>query len=103
MVEGVGGFVLVHVATPLEVCGRRDRQGLSAKARAGLVPQFTGVSHPYEEPRDAEIVIDTQNEPPEEAVRQILEYLYERGFLDRVPSGLSEPADPDELLGAAPR
>jgi sulfate adenylyltransferase len=103
MVEGVGGFVLVHVATPLEVCEQRDRKGLYAKARAGLLPQFTGVSHPYEEPRDAEIVIDTQNEPPEEAVRQILEYLYERGFLDRVPFGLSEPADPDELLGAAPR
>jgi sulfate adenylyltransferase len=103
MVEGVGGFVLVHVATPLEVCEQRDRKGLYAKARAGLLPQFTGVSDPYEEPRDAEIVIDTQNEPPEEAVRQILEYLYERGFLDRVPPALSEPADPDQLLGAEPR
>ncbi|HJU87207.1 MAG TPA: bifunctional sulfate adenylyltransferase/adenylylsulfate kinase, partial [Gemmatimonadota bacterium] len=102
MFQGVGGFVLVHVATPLEVCEQRDRKGLYAKARAGLLPQFTGVSDPYEEPRDAEIVIDTQNQPPEEAVRQILKYLSERGFLDWVPSALSEPADPDELLGPEP-
>jgi len=79
------------------------RKGLYVKARAGLLPQFTGVSDPYEEPRDAEIVIDTHNEPPEEAARQILEYLYERGFLDRAAPALSEPADPDQLLGAEPR
>jgi sulfate adenylyltransferase len=103
MVEGVGGFVLVHVATPLEVCEQRDPKGLYAKARAGLLPQFTGVSDPYEEPRDAEVVIDTQNEPPEEVARQILEYLYECGFLDRVAPALSEPANPDQLPGAEPR
>ena len=59
MVEPGGGFVLVHVATPLEVCEARDRKGLYAKARAGLIPEFTGISDPYEEPTDAEIVIDT--------------------------------------------
>ena len=60
MVESVGAdFLLVHVATPLEECERRDRKGLYAKARAGLIPEFTGVSDPYEEPDDADLVIDT--------------------------------------------
>ena len=54
MVEDAGGeFVLVHVATPLEECERRDRKGLYAKARAGEIPEFTGISSPYEEPEDA--------------------------------------------------
>ena len=56
MVEAVGGdFLLVHVATPLEECERRDRKGLYAKARAGLIPEFTGISDPYEEPDDADL------------------------------------------------
>ena len=60
MVESVGAdFLLVHVATPLEECERRDRKGLYAKARAGLIPEFTGISDPYEEPDDADLVIDT--------------------------------------------
>ena len=60
MVEDAGGeFVLVHVATPLEECERRDRKGLYAKARAGEIPEFTGISSPYEEPTDAAVRIDT--------------------------------------------
>ena len=59
MVEAAGDFVLVHVSTPLEECERRDRKGLYAKARAGLIPEFTGISDPYEEPDDADLVIDT--------------------------------------------
>ena len=60
MVEEAGGhFVLVHVATPLEECERRDRKGLYAKARAGQIPDFTGISSPYEEPTDATVRIDT--------------------------------------------
>src|SRR6185295_20294248 len=58
-IEPTGGFVLVHAATPLDVCEQRDRKGLYAKARAGLVKEFTGISDPYEEPADAEVVIDT--------------------------------------------
>ena len=61
MIEPVGGFVLVHVATPLEVCEQRDRKGLYAKARAGIIKEFTGISDPYEAPRDAEVVIDTEH------------------------------------------
>src|SRR5690606_9142117 len=59
MIEPYGGFVLVYVATPLEECERRDRKGLYAKARAGILKQFTGISDPYEEPQDASLVLQT--------------------------------------------
>jgi sulfate adenylyltransferase len=71
-IEKLGGFVLVHISTPLEVCESRDRKGLYAKARAGIIPQFTGVSDPYEAPQDAELVIDTADLTPEESIQQIL-------------------------------
>lgn len=62
MVEHAGAdFVLVHVATPLEECERRDRKGLYARARAGEIPDFTGISSPYEQPDDADVVIDTSD------------------------------------------
>jgi sulfate adenylyltransferase len=81
MVEPVGGFVLVHVATPLEVCEERDRKGLYAKARAGLIPEFTGISDPYEEPDDAEVVIDSMLLSPDEAANQVVLCLEKLGFL----------------------
>lgn len=81
MIELAGGFVLVHVATPLEVCEQRDRKGLYAKARAGILPNFTGISDPYEPPSDAEVVIDTTQMSSEEAVQQILRYLEIEGYL----------------------
>ncbi len=76
-----GGFVLVHVATPLEICEKRDRKGLYAKARAGLVKGFTGISDPYEAPRDAEVVIDTTDMTPEEAAQEIVLHLERQGFI----------------------
>ena len=57
MVQPCGGFILVHVSTPLEVCEQRDRKGMYAKARAGIVKEFTGISDPYEVPADADVVI----------------------------------------------
>lgn len=84
MVVGHGGFVLVHVATPLAVCEQRDRKGLYAKARAGIIPEFTGVSDPYEIPEDAELEIDTTEMTPEEGVSTILRYLVDMGFLARM-------------------
>ncbi len=80
-VEDVGGFILVHVATPLEVCEERDRKGLYAKARAGIIPEFTGISDPYEEPADAELVIDTTELEPDEAANQIILYLERLGYV----------------------
>jgi sulfate adenylyltransferase len=81
MVEKGGGFVLVHVATPLEVCEGRDRKGLYAKARAGKLPNFTGVSDPYEVPNDAEVAIDTTRLTAEEAAEEILIHLERDGYL----------------------
>lgn len=81
MIEPFGSFVLVHVSTPLEVCERRDPKGLYAKARAGSIPSFTGISDPYEPPADAEIVLDTTKMRPEEGVRPILELLRKRELL----------------------
>ncbi|GIW50682.1 MAG: sulfate adenylyltransferase [Gemmatimonadales bacterium] len=81
MIEPHGGFVLVHVATPLEVCEQRDRKGLYAKARAGLIQEFTGISDPYEEPSDAEVVIDTTQLTPEEAAHQIILFLEREGYI----------------------
>ena len=81
LVESNAGFVLVHVATSLAECENRDRKGLYAKARAGLIPEFTGISDPYEEPADAEVTIDTTAYSPEEAANQIVLYLERLGYL----------------------
>jgi sulfate adenylyltransferase len=77
----VGGFVLVHTSTPLDICEQRDRKGLYAKARAGIIPTFTGVSDPYEAPLDAEVAIDTTSSTPQEAAQEILLYLEKEGYL----------------------
>jgi adenylyl-sulfate kinase len=71
LVEEHGRFVLVHLATPLEVCEQRDVKGLYARARAGEITGFTGVSDPYEPPARAEVVIDTSVTPLEESVSRI--------------------------------
>jgi sulfate adenylyltransferase len=81
MVEPHGGFVLVHVSTPIEVCEQRDRKGLYAKARAGIVKEFTGVSDPYEEPQDAGLAIDTTERTAEECVQAILLHLEREGYI----------------------
>ena len=83
MIEPYGGFILVHVATSLEECERRDRKGLYAKARAGILQQFTGISDPYEEPADASIAILTEGSTPERDAEQIIEYLRKEGYLPR--------------------
>ncbi|MFQ6018770.1 MAG: bifunctional sulfate adenylyltransferase/adenylylsulfate kinase [Kiloniellaceae bacterium] len=80
-IEAVGGFIEVHVATPLEVCERRDRKGLYAKARAGTIKGFTGVDDPYEEPEHPEMVIDTQTLLPDLAAHRILVKLETMGFI----------------------
>ncbi len=81
MIAPLGGFVLAHVSTPIEVCEQRDRKGLYAKARAGLIKEFTGVSDPYEPPADAELTIDTADITPEESAQQILLKLESEGYI----------------------
>ena len=81
MVSETGDFLLIHVATPVEVCEARDRKGLYAKARAGLIDHFTGVSDPYEEPADADLVIDTSALSRPEATTVVLGLLTSGGWL----------------------
>jgi len=81
MIQPVGGFVLVFVSTPVEVCEQRDCKGLYAKARAGIIKEFTGISDPYEEPNDADIAVDTSDLSPEECVQSINRYLEKEGYV----------------------
>jgi sulfate adenylyltransferase len=81
MIEPVGGFVLVHIATTVETCEQRDRKGLYAKARAGILKEFTGISDPYEEPKDAEVTINTADLSAEEAAQEIILHLEREGFI----------------------
>jgi sulfate adenylyltransferase len=85
MVAPHGGFVLVHVDAPLEVCEERDRKGLYAKARAGIIPHFTGVSDPYEPPTDAEVVLPTAEIGPREAAQRVILHLEREGYLGPPP------------------
>jgi len=82
MVEAAGGaFVLVHVATPLAECEQRDRKGLYARARRGEIPEFTGISSPYEEPDDAIVTVDTTGRSVHAALDDVLAVLYGQGWL----------------------
>ena len=85
MTATAGDFLLVHVATPLEVCEARDRKGLYAQARAGLIGNFTGVSDPYEEPRDADLVLDTSTMSRPDAVAAVVGLLAAGGWLRAAP------------------
>ncbi|WP_036516942.1 adenylyl-sulfate kinase [Nocardioides sp. J54] len=93
MVEQAGGrFFLVHVATPLEECERRDRKGLYAKARRGEIPEFTGISSPYEEPEDADVRVDTTGRSIDDALDDVLAALASEGIMDlRGPRATPEP------------
>jgi sulfate adenylyltransferase len=81
LITRYGGYVLVYVSTPLEVCEGRDRKGLYAKAKAGIIKEFTGVSDPYEVPEDADVVIDTSDISPEEAAQQVYLFLEKEGYI----------------------
>jgi sulfate adenylyltransferase len=85
LVTQTGDFLLVYVATPVDVCAARDRKGLYAKARAGLIDGFTGVSDPYEEPGDADLVLDTSAMKTTDAVNAVLRLLITGGWLTEVP------------------
>ena len=80
MIGSLGGYIEVFVNTPLEVCEQRDVKGLYAKARKGLLKQFTGINDPYEKPENAEIVIDSSDENPEVLVDQILNQIHKMGY-----------------------
>ncbi len=75
-------LVEIHVSCPLETCESRDPKGLYKKARAGEIPEFTGISAPYEEPLAPELVVQTGELGVEECAGQVVEYLRENGYLD---------------------
>ncbi|NNC77062.1 MAG: bifunctional sulfate adenylyltransferase/adenylylsulfate kinase [Woeseiaceae bacterium] len=81
MISPLGGFIETFVSTPIEVCEERDRKGLYAKARAGLIKGFTGIDDPYEAPENAEIVIDTAELSPDLAAHRILLTLEKHGYI----------------------
>jgi sulfate adenylyltransferase len=87
LIEQHGAFIEIYVATPIDVCEARDRKGLYAKARRGLIPEFTGVSDPYETPENPELHIDTSSTNPMEAAQEIYLYLLREGYLDAPSSG----------------
>nr|WP_202897882.1 adenylyl-sulfate kinase [Actinopolymorpha pittospori] len=94
MVEAAGGvFVLVHVSTPLAECERRDRKGLYAKARAGLIKEFTGITDPYEVPTDADLALDTSHLSVDTATSAVMDLLTARGFLT-APGRAGSPDQP---------
>ncbi len=81
MIEQYGGFIEVAVATPLDVCEKRDRKGIYAKARAGLIKGFTGVDDPYEPPENCEVRLDTTDITPDEAAQEVLLELQQQGYI----------------------
>lgn len=80
---GSDRFVEVFVDTPLEVCEERDVKGMYAMARQGGIAGFTGVDDPYEPPRHAELILQTVGMTPQENARRVLDYLVERGLVQR--------------------
>jgi len=99
MVSETGDFILVHVSTPLEVCEARDRKGLYAQARAGVIGSFTGISDPYEVPDDADLAIDTSKLSRPDAVAAVLGYLTRGGWLELYPHARTEHVpDVDDRL-----
>ena len=80
-IQEQGDFVEIYVNSPIEVCEQRDPKGLYEKARAGLIPEFTGISAPYEAPEQPELVLDTHLETPEQSAERVVQYLREQGYL----------------------
>jgi len=80
-IEPVGGFILVHVATPMPICERRDPKGLYVRARRGEIERFTGISDVYEPPTAPDVVVDTTELSPDAAARRILDHLAVHGYV----------------------
>ena len=81
LISELGGFIEIYVNTPLEKCEQRDAKGLYALAREGKIKEFTGISDPYEEPKKAEIVVDSSSENPKKLVNQIFSKIVDMGYI----------------------
>ena len=84
LISKEGGYIEIFVNTPIEKCEERDSKGLYALAREGKIKEFTGVSDPYEEPLDAEIVVNSSGENPEILVKEIYQKIFNMGFIEEV-------------------
>ncbi len=82
LVEDQGKFIEIYMSTPLDICEQRDNKGLYAKARKGLIKNFTGVNDPYEKPKDAEIIIDSSEINPELLAQGVIDFLRQEGYLN---------------------
>ncbi len=80
-ITAYGGYILVYVNTSVEECEKRDTKGLYAKARAGIIKEFTGISDPYEVPEDADLMLDTVDTTPEECAQQVFLHLEKEGYI----------------------
>lgn len=87
IIEPDGKFVLIYVKCSLEECARRDPKGLYEQAQNGNLENFTGVNHPFQEPHNPEIVVDTEHNSTEECVEHILTKLHELNLFDGEPEG----------------
>ncbi|MBU0579956.1 MAG: adenylyl-sulfate kinase, partial [Candidatus Margulisbacteria bacterium] len=84
-ITGKGDFIEVYVKCDLDVCEKRDPKGLYKKARAGEIKEFTGISAPYEEPLNAELIVDNTNITIKEAAEKFFSYLEKNGYLSNLP------------------
>ena len=83
LISKLGGYIEIHISTSLEKCEERDVKGLYKLAREGVVKEFTGISDPYENPSNAELVIDSSGIAPEKLVDKIYSYIKECGFISK--------------------
>ncbi len=88
---GKGDFIEIFCDCSLEVCESRDVKGLYAKARRGEIPEFTGISAPYERPESAELALNTGTVPLDECRKKIIDYLYRKNIIRKGPQGISKP------------
>jgi len=93
----IGDFVEVYVHCPLEVCAQRDVKGLYAKAMAGQIPGFTGVSDPYEAPLNPEVMVDSSKETPEESAKKIIHKLEEMGYVPKPADEVYSEEEEEEV------
>jgi adenylylsulfate kinase len=94
---GEGEFIEIFCKCSLDVCEKRDQKGLYKKARAGEVPEFTGISAPYEEPENPEIIVETDKKTIEQGVSKIISYLEKKGVITRQRYPMGKFVAPDSV------
>jgi len=87
IIESEGDFILVYSKCSLEECERRDPKGLYEQAREGKIEKFTGVNHPFQEPHDPDLIVDTEHDPLETCVEQVMRYLEDQHIIDQPLEG----------------